>query len=356
MMEVKSVEVEIPVPVENIPDTSAILTDAFFKKLGLNADVVVYVGTPNTQVGGGSSSVKEITMPYRLFYTAFSNVSRSLKSKKVEPVVATAKSSWSPFTGTDSKSESIEEPAPDTKQTDGKDYAFTDFLSNVSKTIVTNPTKVDDTKPILDISEVTDTVVKSIQVENKPVDREEITTLSDRIVTYMSEPKTDIPEEKPEEKKEESEEEPKEEAPKEEEPKEESLTKDIVHPPLEDKVSPITQFISIFSKPATESETEDITNTVHIKLTGKDIKEVSGKTEYSHYMDEYLLKREIDIMSKGLKKMVDTQYCVQYLVDGRYVILGAIEDKPQEDLNAPEKWKNIKNTEAYKKFVRYNIV
>jgi hypothetical protein len=385
-MEVKSVEVEIPVPVENIPDTSAILTDAFFKKLGLNADVVVYVGTPNAQVGGGYDEVhvNKLTMPFRLFYTAFSNLSQSLKTKERE----LAKSSPAPMTETYSKRESVTESVPETKQDtysipekDGKsesmidsvfdtkrfsvtkslfdtktetvpeanksNYKFVDFLSNISKTIATNPTKIDDTKSVLDMSEVADTVVNSVKIENKPVDKEAITTLSERIATYMGEPEKEE-EKQEEEKKKETEEKVEEEKKDEEEKKEEE----------EKPVSPISQFLNIFSKPETESEKEDerITNIVRIKLTGKDIKEVSGKTEYSHYMDEYLLKREIDIISKGFKKMVDTKYCVQYLVDGRYVILGAIEDKPQEDLKAPEKWKIIKNTEAYKKFVQYNII
>jgi len=83
---------------------------------------------------------------------------------------------------------------------------------------------------------------------------------------------------------------------------------------------------------------------------------VESKTEYSHYMDEYLLKREIDIISNGRKKMVSTEHCEQYIVDGRYIILGPIEDKPQEDLKPEIQWNTIKNTEAYKKFVRYNII
>jgi hypothetical protein len=113
----------------------------------------------------------------------------------------------------------------------------------------------------------------------------------------------------------------------------------------------IKEFVGVWEK----SETGE-TPVMRIELFGKDIKRVESKTEYSHYMDEYLLKREIDIISNGRKKMVSTEHCEQYIVDGRYIILGPIEDKPQEDLKPEIQWNTIKNTEAYKKFVRYNII
>jgi len=95
---------------------------------------------------------------------------------------------------------------------------------------------------------------------------------------------------------------------------------------------------------------------VRFDLHGTDIKRVESKTEYSHYMDEYRIKREIDIISEGTKRLADYSSCEQYVVDGRYIIIGPLVPKEEDQQHPEQVWSVIKNTEAYKKFVRYNII
>lgn len=324
--------VVIEIPAETM-DIAAIFTKSFFDKLGLETDVVCVKcpvekpGEEDEKHSGqeGGERPKELTMPYRLFYNIFSifslpfsSQSNNTKDTVDKPAVAAAPPK-PPVSKEISKPENTkpaESTVSDIKQ-EKDTKSFSEFLKN---TIVSNPTKVEENAPSLyNIGkETVVSIVKPVASLN-PVD------LSD---TKKEEPK---------------------------EPVSKTMESTVAMPIFDNQKESIKEFVSVWPS-NTSDQASTPTPVLRIELFGKEIKRVESKTEYSHYMDEYLLKREIDIISNGRKKMVSTQYCEQYIVDGRYVILGAIEDKPQEDLKPEIQWNIIKNTEAYKKFVRYNII
>jgi hypothetical protein len=335
--------VVIEIPAETM-DIGAIFTKSFFDKLGLKTDVVCVKCVHKEEHSGqeGGERPKELTIPYRWFYSIFSvfNTSSSSNRQRSEPNTVNTyipeespKSSvymekadtlyYKPMEST------VHVVKQDTTES-GDTNSFGDFLKN---TIVSNPTKVDDKvqSSLYDIGKDTVASVVEPVITLKPVELKEPDKTKEEELKSQEEPyktsKTVV-----------------------------DTTKSTVHLFDNNKES-IKEFVDIWEKPTEPSATAvDTPPVLRIELFGKEIKRVESKTEYSHYMDEYLLKREIDIISNGRKKMVSTEYCEQYIVDGRYVILGAIEDKPQEDLKPEVQWNSIKNTEAYKKFVLYNII
>jgi hypothetical protein len=333
--------VVIEIPAETM-DVAAIFTKSFFDKLGVKTDVVCVKCPSKTneeehsgQEGG--ERPKELTMPYRLFYNIFSIFSLPFSSNnpenepnKVNNTVA-EKPPKPP----------VLEEKPDTAESTvpGDTASFREFLKN---TIVSNPTKVEKDAPSLyNMGEKAVVSIVKPALTLKPL------SLSDIKMEDNYEPEKQ--EEKEESLKETVEPKDVQEPTETQESKKETVVTTV--PLFNNQKEEIKEFVGVWEK----SETGE-TPVLRIELFGKDIKRVESKTEYIHYMDEYLLKREIDIISNGRKKMVSTEHCEQYMVDGRYIILGPIEDKPQEDLKPEIQWNTIKNTEAYKKFVRYNII
>ena len=342
--------VVIEIPAETM-DIGAIFTKSFFDKLGLKTDVVCVKCPTRNQMEDeehsgqeGGERAKELTMPYRFFYNIFSLFSLSFSSNnssnepnKVNVAVAAAP----PKPPVPVKKPDIEVYKTAKSTVPGDTSSFGEFLEN---TIVTNPTKVEEDAPSLyDIGKKTVVSIVKPAVELHPVLLSESED-TEKPVKPVKPEETEKPE-KPEETEE------TEDTEKPEKPVQKTVNQESTVPLFDNKKESIKEFVSIWKNPESGE-----TPVLRIELFGKDIKRVESKSEYSHYMDEYLLKREIDIISNGRKKMVSTEYCEQYIVDGRYVILGPIEDKPKEDLKPEIQWSTIKNTEAYKKFVRYNII
>lgn len=338
--------VVIEIPAETM-DVAAIFTKSFFDKLGVKTDVVCVKCPSKTneeehsgQEGG--ERPKELTMPYRLFYNIFSifllpfssnnpeNEPNKVNNTVVEKPPKSPVSEEKPDT---KEIKTAESTVPDVKT--GDTASFREFLKN---SIVSNPTKVKEDAPSLyNMGEKAVVSIVKPALTLKPL------SLSDQQQQGKPEEEdnNDISEKKEVEK----------ETVEEHESIKTSKKSSTTVPLFNNQKEEIKEFVGVWEK----SETGE-TPVLRIELFGKDIKRVESKTEYSHYMDEYLLKREIDIISNGRKKMVSTEHCEQYIVDGRYIILGPIEDKPQEDLKPEIQWNIIKNTEAYKKFVRYNII
>jgi hypothetical protein len=462
----------------------------FFKKLGFFTDVVVYSNcnyatetvsnTDQTKMVGGRS-IKEITMPYRLFYKVFSSLSKKLNKPQTidnppnyKPNVEEEKPTVSKptklngffdfvdsFTKTnkpkkekdltntiDNTIESIKQnvidyvqPKPDEPPKENsfmkQIYDFDSSIGKVKDNIVDTVSEITTPKDEIDnpnniVSKQTNDIeeTKPPNEENSIVNKtinalnSTFDNIKSKVVDYTdthaqpAETPVEPPAEPPIEPQFESPQleppaEPPIESPQVESPPSEPPS---TEPPVESHVEPPVESPPI--EPPTESPTEppkeksilssivntidnkieDIKNTVanyaentklqeepqkqlveipyllkqtltqdtvenqtnkpviHIKIFGKSIQQVSQKTEYSHYVDEYLLKREIDIISSGKKQIADTQFCQQYIIDGVYLIIGPIENKTVDNSQDPkQKWSIIKNTDVYKKFVRYNI-
>jgi hypothetical protein len=321
---------------EECLNISTVFTDAFFKKLEYDVKVEVEIanGDASTsesgeQTGGGSGNVHEITMPYSLFYRVFSGISKVFRRK---PQTVEEK----PI---DAKVESLTKESPDKDLSDkstskswfqsqgqGTPSLF-DSLKNIRDSLVTSPTKVDEKAGVMSL----------------------LTPKEDNKMLVPEETKEEEPEEEEEQEEEEDEDE-EEEQEEEEDEEQEQEEPQVLTKRQRDFKSEIDKCLKLFDTK------EGQQYVIRFDLHGTDIKRVESKPEYSHYMDEYRIKREIDIISEGTKRLADYSSCEQYVVDGRYIIIGPLVPKEEDQQHPEQVWSVIKNTEVYKKFVRYNII
>lgn len=361
MTDTTSITVEIPITdSEECLNVGSMLTESFFKKLEYNVNVELDVKSDDASQQTGGGSVSEITLPYALFYRVFSSFSKPFTSKKVSEEVPIA-AKWDEPEVVSTKTN---------KASTSKSYeSFYELLEQMRNTIETNPTNVDRAPTYLDAfnfrktPDVKAASVKEEVLANDVKEESKINENASQTMKLFKITPTEIQDDKSLKKNIEEE----EELPiKEEVPSTEELPIKEELPSIEEEVleksSPklslrqqeskkeIDKCLSIFNK----SDGKEYVLRFDIK--GKDVKRVESKTEYSHYMDEYRIKREIDIISEGTKRMADIERCEQYIVDGRYIIIGPLVPKQPEEQNPEQVWNRIKNTEAYKKFIRYNII
>jgi len=336
---------------EECLNISTVFTDAFFKKLEYDVKVEVEIanGDASTsesgdKMGGGSGNVHEITMPYSLFYRVFSGISKVFrrKSKTVEEKPIDAKVESPTKNESPDKDLSDKSTSKSWFQSQGQGTpSLVNSLKNIRDSLVTSPTKVDEKAGVMSLL--------TPKEDNKPLVPEETKEPEepDEEEEQEEEEDEDEDEEEPEEEEEEEDEEESKEQEKESKEQEEPQ---VLTKRQRDFKSEIDKCLKLF-------ETKDGQQyVVRFDLHGTDIKRVESKTEYSHYMDEYRIKREIDIISEGTKRLADYSSCEQYVVDGRYIIIGPLVPKEEDQQHPEQVWSVIKNTEAYKKFVRYNII